>query len=47
MMAKREGAKASQGATHHMFFVILLAENSRECDHVAMRPTKTTAWLIF
>jgi hypothetical protein len=47
MMTKREGATASQGARNHQFFVILLAENSRECDHVATRLTKITASLIF
>jgi hypothetical protein len=47
MMAKQEGAIASQGARNHQFFVILLAENSRECDHDAPRLTKITASLIF
>ena len=47
MTAKREGTKASQGARNHQFFVVLRPENARERDHVATRPTKTTASLFF
>jgi hypothetical protein len=41
MTTDREGAKASQGAKDHTFFVVSLPENARERDQVATRPTKT------
>ena len=46
MTVEREGSKASQGTVKNTFFVLLLAENTRERDQVAAKPTRTLASLI-
>ena len=47
MTAEREGAKASQGALNHKFFVVAMPENARERAQVAIRPTKALRLVDF